>query len=305
MTDNSIWGGFDSDEHLKRFLVTIGAFFVLLTLCIAIVFSLLGLSVKTDKLEISVGGESLYNQRLSKLSVNNTGIALELDDGQKIGSLLLPANQIWLDSKIDVPAGATVHISASGSATLSVKRSIDIAVNPAEFDPSVYNNLTGPDGVSLNRNLTNRRPADEIRRPLRISPSAPLGALLATIQDEGFNFKATPKPPSIFAFREGKDGIEFHAKSAGRLYVTVNDLVGSGDPVDKDYWTLARDRLGNRITEKDIVDLYRRSYGESANIAKLRKDLSKRWDDMVKKTYFDIFVEDNAGYYMVAVSVKT
>lgn len=305
MADNSIWGGFESDEHLKRFLIMTGAFFVLLTLCIAIVFSLLGLSVKTDQLEISVGGESRYSQRLSKLSVNNTGIALELDDGQKIGSLLLPANQVWLDSKIDVPAGATVHISASGSATLSVSRSIDIAKHPVKFDPSVYNNLTGPDGVSLNRNLTNRRPADEIRRPLRISPNAPLGALLATILDEGFNFKATPKPPAIFAFREGSDGIVFHAKSAGRIYVTVNDLVGSGDPVDKDYWTLSRDRLGNRIAETAIVDLYRRSYGESADIPRLRKDLSERWDDMVKKMYYDIFVEDNAGYYMVAISVKT
>lgn len=307
MAENSIWGGFESDEHLKRFLITIGVFFVLLTVSIAIVFSLLGLSVKSGDLEITVAGESRYSQRLSKLSVNNTGIALELDDGQKIGSLLLPANQVWLDSKIDVPAGATVHISASGSATLSVKRSIDIAQQPAKFDPSVYNNLTGPDGGSLNRNLTVPRSADEIRRPLLISPNAPPGALLATVQDEGFDFGTTPKPPSISAYelrKDGPDGIVIHAKSAGRLYLTVNDLIGSPNPADKDYWTLSRNKFGNKISESAILDNFKLSYGESANIPQRRQELSDRWDDMVKKSYFDIFVEDNAGYYMVAVSVQ-
>lgn len=306
MADNqySFFGGFDSSEHLKRFILATASLAGVVTLSCYILFQVIGLSVKTAEIELRVNGLDTRGN-IKKISLESTGLSLELEQGEKIATFLVPANEVWMDTKLDIPPNSLVRISASGSVTLSLSRAIDIANDPQEFDPRRYNNTVRPNGLGINEDSVSNRPADLIRAHLRIAPKSPVGALLATVQPDRQSLIANPKPKEIYSLDSGNLITTFTSKSGGRLFLTVNDLIGTADLNDKTYWVLARDEVGTLLNRGQQFEKIRDSYGQDANVREIAEKLSKRWDSMVSRNYFNIFIEDNGGGYMVSVSISS
>ena len=64
--------GFDSEDHMNRFLITAGAFLSFLLIFVVIIFGVLRLNVKTTNVEVSIGGEKKVRVRSRSWPLNGT-----------------------------------------------------------------------------------------------------------------------------------------------------------------------------------------------------------------------------------------
>ena len=307
-THYSMWGGFDSNAHLIRFLVTVAIFFMMLTLSCIILFGLLGLSVNTPSVQVSIAGSDKSAGQIKRLSVENNGFLIELESGEKFANFLVPANKLWTNSNIEIAPGDTVKIISSGSANLAEQLSLDISNDPAAYNLRSFNFLVDPLGKPLNGRTTDPREADELRAPLKIRRDAPLGMLLATISPTERTIRENPRAGEVVTLEEAQQGFEHRGPARGMLFLTVNDLLGSANPADREVWMLRRNRAQASATEAEQLENVRRAYlKESASDAEVQTQMQKmlrRWNAIVSNRYFEAFIEDNSGYFMVSVAVS-
>lgn len=301
----SALGGFHSEAHLNRFVKMLVALFAMLTLSVWLVFGALHLNVRASGIEITgPDGRSTFTG-IKRVSLGGNGAIYEMENGQKLANMLVPANQLWFNTNIEVVPGSKVTITASGSATLSINRSIDISEHPEINDPRFYNNLVKPNGIALNGLMAKDRPADKLRRPLRIRPQSNLGALLATVQDHAsFDPHTVTRPVPMSAATDGSMQIQFVADRRGELYLTVNDIVGSDSDDDEATWLLARDEKGMPVDSQQQAVNIIASYGGSVIASHKLAELKARWTAMVDLEYYTMFIEDNSGAYMVSISIE-
>jgi hypothetical protein len=306
---HSFWEGFESYAHMTRFLITVGLFFILLTASCGILFGVLGLNVKTPTVQVSIAGNERSSGQISSLSLQNNGLSITLASGERFANLLVPANKIWMDSHILIHPGEFVKIISSGSANLSEQLSLNVSNDPASYDIRSFNFLVDPHGEPLNGRTTERRQADELRSPLKIRKDAPLGMLLATIVPDKRDLRNNPRAGDVVTLEEAEQGFVYKGNNSGFLFLTVNDLLISRRPQDRDIWLLKRTFAGDEANINEQRENVRRAYmtasSPDSDVDKQIAKMGSKWDAIVKQEYFEAFFEDNSGYFMVSIAVSS
>jgi hypothetical protein len=304
----SLWEGFESYAHMTRFLITVGLSFLLLTACCGILFGILGLNVKTSTVQVSIGGSDRISSPISSLSLQNNGLSITLASGERFANFLVPANKLWTDSRILVHPGETVKIISSGSANLSEQLSLNVSNDPASYNIRSFNFLVGPHGEPLNGRTTDPREADELRSPLKVRKDALLGMLLAAIVPDKRYLREDPRTGDVVTLEEAEQGFIYRGGKPGFLFLTVNDLLVSRRPLDRDVWLLKRTIAWNEASIAEQRANIRRAYltatSTDSDVDKQIAKMELKWDAIVKQEYFEAFFEDNSGYFMVSVAVS-
>lgn len=305
MTGHGFLSGFESWDHLKRFVVSIVASLVVLAFAIISILAF-GLTVETPSLKIGIANDQV-NATIKSITVEEYGTLITTSDGTQLTNAIVPANKLWLDTGIEVQPGSEVVITASGAVNLATHLSNDLAKDPASFDLKSFNFLIDPAGEALNGRASQPREADEIRRDLAIMPDARLGQLLAVVgSDVG---RGQVKPEGIVAFAKPKTTFVYplEASTNGTLYLSANDLIASADEKDKQVWLLQRvngQRVSESVARQNIANAY--EAGDLSNSEKIDARLStieQRWATIVENQYWEAFMEDNSGYFQVAIRI--
>jgi hypothetical protein len=311
----SLFGGFDSNAHMRRFLIAVGGFIAALALAAIAVVQFADLRFSGGGIEVNVAGQRIENAALKSISLEDNGFQIETSDGIRLASVLLPANQLWLNTKIKVQPGQFIKLRASGSANLAEQLNLNAINDPRSYAKTGFNFLVDPYGRRLNwlartANKLRNRNADELRNTIKLKPGYLLGTLIGVVMpDEGF-VETNPRPRSTFAISddENQRGIVYNGKETGFLFLSVNDLVGLPGSEAKDAFMMHFAPDGQLLDpdeqDRQLCDAFPLADCNSVELAKRRTDMDLRWEQMLKGRRWEAFYEDNSGYYMVTVSVS-
>jgi len=312
MTDerrpSGFWTGFESNDHLKRFLIVFAGMAVLMTGCCWVLFSLLGITVSSPTVRIGLAGNESVSEGIRRISFARSGLQIEMRSGEVFANALVPANKLWVDTNIIVQPGSRVRLTANGSADLSQTATLRINENPDAYNVNAYYFLVDPYGYRLDTPTPRYREADELRNAIKLTPTARIGTLVATVAGSAAILAANPRAGEIFTIETPEDGYVYTGARPGRLFLAVNDLVGSAAPRDREYWLLRRRSDTELYTPADARENIRRAYlfptSTEAEVDERIRWAEHLWDSISRRRYFHYFYEDNAGFYMVSISVS-
>lgn len=231
-------------------------------------FVLIISTVKAIKTESGISIEARAN-----------AIVLTIDPSksERTGIALIPANQLWVDTGIILNADEEAHITATGSVNLSIHRTIEAAIK----DKKTRLSWVGPDGGEQEPKFA----IDNLRLPLRLMEKAGYGCLLGYIKPvaEPMPDKDNPKPSGIFKIGKNLE----HISGSGSICLTVNDIVLKDDEASKRIY----------IADPSIIN---EAYDDQETV----KTLTDKWNKIIEQKYFDIWYDDNAGSFLVQISIK-
>jgi hypothetical protein len=259
------FSGFSSYAHLLRFCLVLTYGAALAGIIIWLITSKL-----SPKQQVKVD----FKESSTLISINNE---------PKKALVVVPASQLWIDSGLELKPGQKINVSASGAINLSVHRLVEAAQNTTR----PRHGWTTPIG----ENERDLRCIDRKRRPLLIAPKAAYGSLLAYVNPANAEVPSAknPIPAGIQVVSQPNSSLVYSNTTnvAGRLFFTINDIVLKDDPeYRKDY-----------ITDQKCLD---DSYGQ--NPRRTVEDMEKRWDQLTKNNYWDIWFDDNIGEFLVQIS---
>ena len=306
----NLWSGFESKDHLVRFITVCAAFMILLTISCVVLFYFAGISVASPSVRIGIKGTEL-SEGLREILFTKSGLQIEMRSGEKLATTLVPANKLWVSTNMEVRPGSQIRLAASGSANLSQASAIDARRTPGEQNLNSLYHLFDPHGKRLDARDVPERPANRIRRPIALMPSASLGTLIGIVAQEKELNDEVPLPESrLFAIQpadDSSDGYLYTGEHKGTLFLAVNDLIVSDDSKAREYWLLRRRNDRELYSQAEMRQNIQAAY-LPANASQREIDDRIRfseslWDTLVRLQYYNYFYEDNAGYYMVSISV--
>ncbi len=194
-------GGFETYGHLVRF-------------CTAVAF-LSALAIFVAWLVVS----HLPLGKRMTVSFNKEGATIISVDNQPSKAIVLvPANQIWTNTGLELNPGQRIRIAATGTACFAIHR----LVQAADTDDRPRHGWVDPDGGELK----NEKPVDRIRKPLRLEPRVGYGCLLAYVRPEGEPNpgKGFPRPSNIRVVGRNADLTYINSENRkGVLFFTMNE----------------------------------------------------------------------------------
>ena len=316
MTDNTsgeshqnYWSGFESNQHLFRFMAATLAILLPFVVLIYVGVSSLGFEVGGAKVQIGLKGTPTVNDSISRIEFGQGGLELKTEKGDTFASTLVPANRLWVPTGIQVHDGDCIQIQASGSVDLAMNQTLDIAKDPSRFSADTqYYFLVDPRGNRLDSGLSGervrRRAADDLRDGLKLARGVPLGALVATVADRSTKVRLDENPTDakIFSILDSKDGYSYRG-AAGDLLLSVNDLVPNRTQVGRETWLLKRNVNGRLVSDSDWYANIQTAYSIAASeVPRKIVELEHRWDSAPEQNQRYLF-EDNSGYFMAAVAI--
>lgn len=179
-------------------------------------------------------------------------------------SYLLSASAPWGSTGFKVKKGEFLQIRASGKVDLAVHRLIEAAIS----DQRPLHAWVGPDGMSdLNKLLLRKQ--DVWRQKWLLVPDKPYGALIVGISPDNY-------PPSD-RHNIWIAGSEWNGQTpeSGVLWFAVNDVLLTPD-------------------SKDAYEIPFEHKEEGY-------DVPRKFDDIAKDQYWNVFFDDNIGSFMVTV----
>lgn len=214
-----------------------------------------------------------FEDRAVTVSFTDSG-ATQVKISGKLKSAIFPvfASQGWIDSGITIPPGATVEITASGQANLAIHRLVEAAEE--DFRPDFP--WTGPEGVDFQ----STNPRDTRRKKGLIVQKDNIGALLAYLHIDGGDKSEpdlldNPRPTGIRVIKQGRK-ITNKSEQEATLWFIVNDVVlDSSDESAQMY-----------LPDKNNPDY---------------QEKKEKWDYVKQEQYWDIWFDDNSGFYQVIV----
>lgn len=266
--------GFQSWNHWSRFATLT----VIIVACIAAATWISIEQLHESEVDVEFKGHSvLFHQRRQ--------------DSKAV--LLLPSNQLWYDTNLDVEPDEEVQINASGSVNLAIHRVVE-AANAKETPRHPW---VRPDGSSVGPPLRSAN-VDENRRKLLLSPEAPYGAVLAcfVIRDEKAPGVQNLRPQGVKIVKEGATLLQDRASRA-RLWLTVNDEV-----IDPSNLPSSRQAFVSTVDE--IMKRHKEMFWFQAYLHKC--ELARRFDEeIVPEGVWDINYQDNVGEYLVQIAIPS
>lgn len=176
--------GFDSVAHLIRFCLGLAVIGIVAYILVVKILS------------------AISTQPGVKIEATGNAIVFTVkapDEDSRTAIVLVPANQLWVDTGIKIHEDEVVEITATGSVNLSIHRTVEAANN----DTRPRLRWVGPEGAEKDPELK----LDQIRNPLRVMNTTGYGCLLGYLrpsllapQPNKFN----PKPANLFKIGEGK-----------------------------------------------------------------------------------------------------
>jgi hypothetical protein len=209
--------------------------------------------------------------------------------GSNIEYVIVPANQLWVDTGIVLKPGETIKLSASGQINLAVHR----LVEAANEDRVPWYGWVGPEGKELPK--AENPPTIYIRRQeaqLLIHPESKPGCLLMYLGSEGQPppDKRDPRPKDIMAIGRGPKQYRNESKQNQQIYLTVNEkLLANTDKAREAY-------VG---TQAEIDATYGLNSDGTPRFT--LEQLEKRYKYVIDNAYWDVWFDDNIGEFLVKV----
>jgi hypothetical protein len=213
-----------------------------------------------------------FEDRGLKISFTENG-ATQVKIGGELKSaiFLVSASQGWVNSGIKIPPKSTVVITASGQAHVALHH----LIKAAEEDRIPNYRWSDPRGVDYNGENSK---ADSERNEGLIVEREKIGALLACLHIDGSgepNLLKNPRPDNIKIIGN-RQNITNDLDQEATLWFTINDVVlDSSDKSEKLY----------------LPDTNSPDYQKAKN----------RWKYIKENHYWNIWFDDNSGFYQVKV----
>jgi hypothetical protein len=301
----NLWSGFDSKAHLARFLGACAFFLILLTLCSWFLFSMLGITVSSPSIRIGIADQNLSGS-IRALKLSETGLEIETRDGARIATVLVPADNLWIDSGLDVRPGSKVTLYATGDVNLNRFTPSSIAENPYEAPPEGTYHLAGPSGERIDGHRLERA-ANILRGPIALAPSERLGTLIGAVGPGQEPPRDQIAGARKFTIQSTQSGGQLHSGAPGRLFLSVNDLLWIDTPDAREQWLLRRGERGQALSDdqarRNIRDAYLPATATPAQIAERQRWAAALWDRLGQMSFRDYFYHDNSGFYMVTIMI--
>jgi hypothetical protein len=305
------WSGFDSNEHLARFVAATLATLLPVLLLIYAGVSSLGIEFGGTKLQIGLNGTSVKNDSISEIAFVKGGLQLKTGRGSTFATTLIPANQVWVPTGVRVRPGDCIQLQASGSVDLATNQTRRINDDPSRFSPdNQYYFLVDPHGNRLDSGLSGqprvrRRVADDLRNQLKLAPNVELGTLVATVADNTIKVKLDAKPTDnlIFSIFDTEAGYIYNGQTAGELLLSVNDLIPNRTEAARETWLLRRAADGTPVNDEHWHQNIQAAYSTTPAEVPGRIALLERLWESASTQYQRFFYEDNSGYFMASVAI--
>ncbi|OAI11927.1 MULTISPECIES: hypothetical protein [Methylomonas] len=242
------------------------------------------------------------------IDFNDQGTTIiKRNDVNEKASLLLSASDLWANSGLMVPAKKCITITASGKAQIAIN---DLIKN-AEKDNKPNYLWTGPNGYEG----TQFRAIPGYYSTFRILPEAPDGALLAYLQapsdgepDPGLN---NPRPHNLNRC-QCNDSHIFVIKNQAkicntwdddrRLWFVINDSVIENNLESKTAYIAAQKFLCRKSSEYEESKKNKSSYIKK-NCTEDKYNRS--WNNIVEQQYWNIWYDDNIGFFSIQINFDT
>jgi len=334
----------DSWPKAWRFVFTISSLIGVFALCVLAVAYLSGLIVEARGVKVKLGNfqhqddKSDKASQLSSIEMNDHGMTMEFDDGSRIAQILLPANQLWLETGLEIEKGSLIRIEASGAVNLAQHLANDLARDPKAQEIDSFKFLVNTDGKALNGRTPKPRLADALRKDIALLPSAPLGSLVYTIAPRKSLDRMQPRPKpehkiSIYQASAlagtGQVPADIGIYQRGVLFLSVNDFVLTYRDKDRDIWALKYDQEGQEGSCTGHLERIQKAFSyKEIDSCRPRNDQAKAcvmqepseyapetacgklntmyryWDTVAKQGRPEAFYEDNGGVLLVTVHIQ-
>ena len=319
MTEGQIpsgfFSGFESDAHMRRFLIAMLAFVSALAITALALVRVADLSFSGAGIEVNIAGQRVADADLKSISLESAGFMIETSKGNRFASILVPANQLWVDTNLRVKPGQTIQLRASGSANLAEQLNLNAINDPTSYEKIGFNFLVDPYGRRLNwlsskANKLRNRNADELRNLIKLKPGYPLGSLVGTVQPNSAFIEQTPAPQDSFSIldEDSSGGYLYQGKVEGKLFLAVNDIVGNDRADGLRAWMLTVDPTGAPLDvsehDKELCDAFPLEDCTEEGRVLRRQAMHDRWASMLKARHWEAFYEDNSGMFLVTVSIS-
>jgi hypothetical protein len=212
---------------------------------------------------------------------------VKINDKPDKASLLLAASDLWTNTGINLQPKESVIFSASGRVNLAIHRLTEACL----LDVRPRHLWLGPDGQKAG--LQEVKQSYEKR--LLICPEADTGTLLACLHQEGDPKpgKNNPRPDNIIVVGSNCR-IENKTDTECTLWLVVNDAVLQDDEVSR--------RAYLKIEDDNDPKIYSPPQGFAYNANDPRSwPPIQKWKYIVKHQYWQIWYDDNIGFYQVQI----
>ncbi len=295
-------GGFQSWDHLKRFVIMCAAVAAILV-AVALVFKTFGILFNSQYFSIGFAGEE-RGGNIRQVTFERHGLQITLEDRTVLANAFIPANQTWLAVGIPVRKGDVIRLQASGLVNLSAPNTLELNNRPIRYG-NFPNYLVTPEGRSVGPNSGGYRATDDWRDPIKLMPKARLGTLIGTVAPAGQRPQILPRPAVMFSLDQAMNGIKYDQEAEGCLFLSVNDLVVDPTERSRAIYMLELDEHGQRFEPAQQLERFRHAYSavNDQEAQAWREWANYRWRDAAQRQYHHYFFEDNAGYLLASVSV--
>jgi hypothetical protein len=256
-------------------------------------------TMRPSVLKLTIGSGELT---INKIETNDGNIVMKSSKETQIAVLMVSAAgsrdepcSPWVRTGLQVKPNDKVRIEASGSVHTRLQKLIEIAQTDMSRNPQQYQSWVGPKG---NHGLGTE--SDERRRPLRLLPDQPYGALVAALCDG----KSPVKDDTKGAIDSEKN---FEVKRQGELVLAVNDLLLNDKAQDLYALPVETNRgyYKSKLIEKEGESVYswkQQKIDEESK--KLRQAKLNAWDQIVQYNRWTVWLDDNIGEFFVSVTKK-
>jgi hypothetical protein len=214
-----------------------------------------------------------------KIDFTKTGATIIVDNATPIAAqFLLPGSSRWTNTGIEFQPGSEIEITASGKINLAVKALVEAAGEDQR--PALA--WCSPSGIDY----TNPKIKNQNRMKYLIKDDARMGMIIGYFltKDEG---KSEPsiqnaRPKGMFVINE-KTTITTPLKSS-TLWLTINDIL---------------------LDQNDLTGSKEAFYGPAKELKpKQQRHRDERWEYIIRNNYWDLWFEDNIGYYLIQIKEK-
>jgi hypothetical protein len=216
----------------------------------------------------------------SEITVNDSGgieFHFSVFHDHKTIQWLYAADGVWRDSDIEIRKGDSIEVFASGRVNMAIHH----LVKSAQTDLPPFLHWSSPEGLTEDQEQY-LRGTDWSRLSARISPNLKIkpGALLMQIAEDRYRVKDHPHDSDLYVIGSKYQG---RARRSGKLYFTINEVL-LDSAAESTYFIDSTEDLA-------YVELH--SY----------RDQKASWDSIKKYKYWNLWFDDNVGYFLITCKV--
>lgn len=202
-----------------------------------------------------------------KISFTSNGATVIIDPNDKLNAIfMLPASARWTNTGIYLKPGEKLKITASGKIHTAIHHLVDCAIRDIK-PPYIWRS---PDGEPW----SNLASLDALRRNLLIIPKANIGVLIGYLHIPG-----NPEP------------CIFNPRPEGMVIIGKEGYINNHNKVDAELWF----NINETILDPNNLEYSKKAYVGSGD----KKEWLKRWDYIVENDYWDLWWDDNIGYFLI------